>query len=57
MNPSAEEQARLLKEVHHDLTVELTLAQEPHKELADNQRAVAPGMAFTSAYHNNLTVG
>ena len=42
MNPSAEEQARLLKEVHHELTLELTLAQERHKELADNQRAIGP---------------
>ena len=35
VNPSAEERARLMKEVHHDLSLELSIAQERHKEKVD----------------------
>ena len=43
MNPSAEERARLMKEVHQDLSLELSLAQEQHKERADRHRSTTPG--------------
>ena len=38
VNPSAEERACLMKEVHHDLSLELSIAQERHKGKADRHR-------------------
>ena len=42
VDPSAEQRARLMEEVHHDLSLELSIAQERHKEKADRHRQVIP---------------
>ena len=42
VNPSAEDQARILGVVHRDLSLELTLAREQYKEQADRLRLDAP---------------
>ena len=42
VNPSAEDRARLLEDVHRDLSLELTLAGERYKEQADRHRLDAP---------------
>ena len=42
VNPSAEERARQLKDIHQDLTLELAHAQDRQKTAADNLRAPAP---------------
>ena len=38
VNPSAEDRARLLENVHRDLSLELTLACERYKEQVDRHR-------------------
>ena len=43
MNPSAEERARLMKEVLHDLFLELPIVQERHKDKADRHQQATPG--------------
>ena len=42
VNPSAEERARRLKEIHQDLTLELVNAQDRQEVLANHLRAPAP---------------
>ena len=42
INPSAEDRARLLEDVHRDLSLELTLVGERYKEQADRHRLDAP---------------
>ena len=42
VNPSAEERARLMNEVHHDLSLELSIAQGRHKEKVDRHRQAIP---------------
>ena len=42
MNPSAEGRARVLKELHHDLSLELSLAGERYKKQADRHRSATP---------------
>jgi hypothetical protein len=42
VSPSAEERARTLADIHSDLTFELHLASERHKEQANLHRSVSP---------------
>ena len=42
VSPSAEERARTLADIHSDLTFELHLASERHKEQADLHRSASP---------------
>ena len=42
VNPSAEERARPMKEVHHDISLELSIAQGRHKEKVDRHRQAVP---------------
>ena len=42
VNPSAEERARRLKDIHQDLTLELVNAQDRQKSTANNLRVPAP---------------
>ena len=45
VNPTAEDRARLLEDVHRDLSWELTLAGERYKEQADRLCSDAPRFA------------
>ena len=42
VNPSAEDRARILEELHHDLSLELSLASERYKKQADRHRSATP---------------
>ena len=57
VNPSAEDRARILEELHHDLSLELSLASERYKKQADRHRSATPhfvvwrhGLVVTSTH-------